>query len=471
VEPEDGAFADVGGAAQAQEEEAAARRRRRAAAEESAETQRRAVAAQDAQRQREARAAVADLSSALGKEAAPASGRVSSWRAGLLTLSQSLDVDDVGAFGSVIEAAGLRVPWGTPPATVVDLVLAEEVSLRPPPPPPPESEIARLLRLQDEKRSAEFAAFAERQEQAATAAAAAAAAAQASLAERYELLEQTAVAQQAELKALKGKLAAKERGGNEEDPWEFDDDPGPYVPHYRKEEPDDDGVVRWNPHQKPPRPPGCSVKPHLLPNLDESKLGKALKEHGAPEAWQEYVVDKSVLTYLWDSICFLKQWTYLFGGGSSPEAPAAAEALLNSLQEIYQILNVQLTIISIRTHAKAENKAGWKLDEVTRARLEVIETSRKSFQERYGVESSDVPIAIYNELARYEKQVRTAKFNAAAKKEGQTSANGSAGGGGGGGGKNVNVKAHARSGPTPSGSHLTRRSEAGAKKAGGGSSG
>ena len=59
VEPEDGAFTDVGGAAQAQEEEAAARRR--ATVEESAETQRRAVAAQDAQRQREARAAVADF--------------------------------------------------------------------------------------------------------------------------------------------------------------------------------------------------------------------------------------------------------------------------------------------------------------------------------------------------------------------------------------------------------------------------
>ena len=91
--------------------------------------QRRAVAAQDAIREREARAAVADLESALGKEAAPASGRVSSWRAGLLTLSQSLDVEDVGAFGAVIEAAGLRVPWGTPPASVVDLV---RVRLRPP---------------------------------------------------------------------------------------------------------------------------------------------------------------------------------------------------------------------------------------------------------------------------------------------------------------------------------------------------
>jgi hypothetical protein len=117
VEPEDGAFADVGGATQAQEEEAA--ERRRVAAEESAETQRRAVAAQDAQRQREARAAVADFESALGKEAAPASGRVSSWRAGWITLSQSLDVDDVGAFGAVIEAAGLQVPL-PPRATCCD---------------------------------------------------------------------------------------------------------------------------------------------------------------------------------------------------------------------------------------------------------------------------------------------------------------------------------------------------------------
>jgi hypothetical protein len=157
-------------------------------------------------------------------------------------------------------------------------------------------------------------------------------------------------------------------------------------------------------------------------------------------------------------ICYYKEWGQQFGGGASAEAPKAAEAILNSLVEIYDLLNTQLVLISIRTHAKAQNPAGWKLSAKDKTRLELLERERKSFSEKYGPESSDIPLHIFRTLAKFERSADTAQFSAAAKAEGQARAGANGGGGGakgsaGGGGaaraKDVKVQAHQRAGPSP----------------------
>ena len=57
-----------------------------------------------------------------------------------------------------------------------------------------------------------------------------------------------------------------------------------FVPHYKSEDLREDGSLALNPHQTPPRPLGCSPKPHLLPGLDETPLGRELLKHGSKEA-------------------------------------------------------------------------------------------------------------------------------------------------------------------------------------------
>ena len=78
----------------------------------------------------------------------------------------------------------------------------------------------------------------------------------------------------------------------------------------------------------PPRLPGTSEKSHLLAELEGSPLGKILKEKAAPEARSEYVVLKSVISYLWDSIRFLKDWQKQFGQGGGEDKPVAVKLVL-----------------------------------------------------------------------------------------------------------------------------------------------
>jgi hypothetical protein len=58
---------------------------------------------------------------------------------------------------------------------------------------------------------------------------------------------------------------------------------------------------------------------------------------------------------------------------------------------------------------------GWKLTAKDKTRLELLERERKSFAEKYGPESSDIPLHIFRTLAKFERSVDTAQFSAAAK--------------------------------------------------------
>ena len=81
-------------------------------------------------------------------------------------------------------------------------------------------------------------------------------------------------AARAESASLKEELTAvrsKKSTGDFINPFDApDDDDRYFVEHHKDEKPAADGIKRWNPHQFPPRPPGCSDKPHLLPGLGPS---------------------------------------------------------------------------------------------------------------------------------------------------------------------------------------------------------
>jgi hypothetical protein len=168
AEPEDGDFEDAqaeGGV------DAATQAAIRAASAEALAESERLAALGDAQLISDARASVEDLKASLGKVLAPGTRQISSWRSGLTLLAASDAAEDIDLFSTAVQASGINPRWGTPPAELVDLVLAEEVKLRPPPPPAPETSIERALRLASEQQLGVLNAF--RAEQAAAAAAAA----------------------------------------------------------------------------------------------------------------------------------------------------------------------------------------------------------------------------------------------------------------------------------------------------------
>jgi hypothetical protein len=285
AEPEEGDFEDAQGDGGV---DAATQAAIRAASAEALAESERLAALGGAQLISVARASVSDLKASLGKVLAPGLAQVSSWRSGLTLLAASDAAEDIDLFSSAVQASGINPRWGTPPGELVDLVLAEEVKLRPPPPPVPETPIERALRVASEQQLGVLNAF--RAEQAAAAAAAAEQSEQ--LRAECAALRDHVQGQDAELEKLRREVKAKSVS-KEDNPFEIEPDDRLFVKHYKSDEADASGVVRLNPHQDPPRPLGTPFKPHLLPGLDRSPLGKELNLHGAPEAWAEYVVLKS----------------------------------------------------------------------------------------------------------------------------------------------------------------------------------
>eukprot|EP01047_Picozoa_sp_COSAG01_P019250 COSAG01_NODE_1065_length_11883_cov_104.177868_10_plen_191_part_00 len=128
AEPEDGDFEDAqaeGGV------DAATQAAIRAASAEALAESERLAAQEGAQSITSARAAVRDLKASLGKVLEPGSAQVASWRSGLTRLAASDSAEDIDLFSTAVQASGINLRWGTPPGELVDLVLAEEVKLRP----------------------------------------------------------------------------------------------------------------------------------------------------------------------------------------------------------------------------------------------------------------------------------------------------------------------------------------------------
>ena len=394
-----------------------------------------------------ARVSVGSFKSSLGKVQSPEPEQIADWSSGLHTLAQSTDVSDLAVVGEIIRTLGVDAPFGTSVDVAVELVLGKEIELRPPPPPPAKSQLEllleRSLQAQEEQSRAlaDFRRETQEKEDRRAQVDAAVAAEVASL--RSELLTSNAAVSDLTKRVATGKAATEKP-----DPFQEVADDRRFCPHYKTEDPGEDGVVRLNPHQDPPRPLGCAFKPHLLPGLHKSDLGKELFDHGAPEAISEYVVLKSALSYLWDYRRYFQDWSPALSQGGGHEKELAVETLVNSLDEVYNVLNYQLITISVRTRAKAKNPAGWKLSKEDQARVELLANRKKSFAELYGPEASDVPLEVYKLFADYERQKQKAAFDQSAKNAGQAQA-------GVGGApfkpKNVPVKPHNRSGPTAKG--------------------
>ena len=74
--------------------------------------------------------------------------------------------------------------------------------------------------------------------------------------------------------------------------------------------------------------------------------------HAAAESQAEYVTLKSGISFFWDANQYFADWVPVFGA-SNPQAKLAAEALQNSLAEIYKLFNNQLSLIrSARTPSR-----------------------------------------------------------------------------------------------------------------------
>ena len=81
------------------------------------------------------------------------------------------------------------------------------------------------------------------------------------------------------------------------------------------------------------------------------------------------------------------------------------EALVNSLGEVYDIINIQLSVVSHRTKNKHDNPDGWKLDAKGAAEQKLFEQSQKPLGERFEIEAPDIPLFIHKTLADNEAQI------------------------------------------------------------------
>ena len=126
-----------------------------------------------------------------------------------------------------------------------------------------------------------------------------------------------------EKKAVAADKAAK-TAAKDVDP----DDELDYVPYYEGR-----GL---NPHQV--RPQGVTDKPQLYPLKDGYAVYKYLFDK-KNAAYHEIGTLACALSYFWDSIHLLDSWKDKFAECGDENAPLAVEALVNSLNGIYGLLN------------------------------------------------------------------------------------------------------------------------------------
>ena len=195
------------------------------------------------------------------------------------------------------------------------------------------------------------------------------------------------------------RLAARKSSADDSE----EEDGRNFVTHYDSKIPRADASVVINPHQNPPRPVLCKDKPHLFHNLAESVAGRELKKHSSEEAWLEYTVLKSSLSFFWDANQYLEDFTPLFGS-PSPVAKQALECLKNSYAETYDLLSTQLNLIQWKVHQKSKNPT-WKLTEDDKERFEYISAGQKTFEEEFGAEG-DTPEWLYKRAVKYSKDLR-----------------------------------------------------------------
>ena len=218
----------------------------------------------------------------------------------------------------------------------------------------------------------------------------------------------------AESALKRAEAAEKKKGRAREASDEEEEDPKPYVYHFDSKEKRADGTVALNPHQFPPRPPLCPDKPHLFHNLASSPLGKELQAHASEKAWLEYVLLKSVLSFLWDALRYHRDFGRVFGSASE-DAKDANESLLNSYQEIYDLLSTQLALIQFETHQKAKNPT-WKLSDEDKERFAHLAAATRTFEEEWGSEG-DVPAFLYKAARKYSKTTAEKRLTELSKKD------------------------------------------------------
>ena len=355
-------------------------------------------------------ATLKDFTESIGRLGpAPTPEQVDAWRDALSSLTLP-ELQSVLLLDLQVPATEVR---GQSSAACLGIALAAEVLARPPPPLSKEqlreARLDKLLGIAEsfEGYKLEQAKLAEEQERKFAVRLTALQAEQSAVAEglRASVLAANERAERAE-KLAKEKTRSKDDSVEGYFQQEVDD--RPFVTHFKSEEARElDGKVVINPHQDPPRPLGCSFKPHLFDNLQRSPLGEEIWAHAAAESQAEYVTLKSGISFFWDANQYFADWVPVFGA-SNPQAKLAAEALQNSQAEIYKLFNNQLSLISIRAHAKSQNPT-WSLTPEQKKKLELLERERKSFKSLYGVEG-DVPENHLRILAKYEKQVSTAEF-------------------------------------------------------------
>ena len=195
---------------------------------------------------------------------------------------------------------------------------------------------------------------------------------------------------------------------------EEEEDDKSYVYHFDSKEKRADGSIALNPHQFPARPPLSSDKPHLFHNLASSPLGKELKDHASDKAWLEYVLLKSVLSFLWDALQYHRDFGRIFGS-SSENAFAANQSLLNTYQAIYDLLSTQLALIQFETHQKSKNPT-WKLTEEDKERFAHLAAATRTFGEKWGNEG-DVPAFLFNACNKYSKTTSEKRLTELSKKD------------------------------------------------------
>lgn len=342
------------------------------------------------------RAKVEDFVEAVGKGGAPPSSeQISAWRSALVQC-EKLQLCEL------IDELQLEVSLNTAIASsvevLVDLLLEHEVAKRPPPPPDEAEETKALLRAILEKQVEQSNEL---------------------RATRADLLavQETNAALAAELRITKVELHKKAVAGgwaaggapklDADDPFSDPDDGKSYVSHYDSDKPKADGSVSFNPHQVPPRRKGASVKPHLLVDLETTGCGETLKAKASKEAFQEFRVLKSALSYLWDAKEYLSEWARPFG--TNDNSKLAVETLANSLNAIYDILNSQKVLIEIKTKLKSDNPGSYSLSPENVDLLKALELKGSTFNDAFGIEG-DTPDLLFNFLGTYEKKRRAASL-------------------------------------------------------------
>ena len=213
---------------------------------------------------------------------------------------------------------------------------------------------------------------------------------------------------EARLLALEQKSAAKATAAAKAAADEDPDDSKDYVSYYEGR-----GL---NPHQV--RPQGITDKPQLWPLKEGAEVYKYL--FGKKSAtYHEIGTLACVLSYFWDALHLLDSWKDKFAACGDENAALAVEALDNSLNGVYGLLNRRKNLVELRATCESNSP---KLQPTNQEKklFEYLSKELAGFQNNHGLDSSIDPY-FKAVIRKFEAEASSAAFKQIAKDAGVAS--------------------------------------------------